>query len=139
MTETTNKYAPFPEPPAVCSMPAYGLHVLQYILSTDDYVLGLLDDDALLAADHAAHIAVSAKGIEPRAVDVISAARMEILGVLVRRKAEAQPPAVSPAAVSPGDHDQPIGGSKVPVHPPKPTRPPAGQYLQRPQPAKMRF
>jgi hypothetical protein len=121
-----------PDPPAPDpageSAVSYGCRILYFLLSTDVYCT--CSDDQLLAADHASHVAVTAPGILPRAVDRLSRVRHEIAATLrVRVQLAAEQAQYSPAPAS----CTPAGGANGDGWQDGPTDP-SGRVPRRPYP-----
>jgi hypothetical protein len=80
-------YPRLPEPPIPDPEDTavhYGCRILYFLLQTSVYCTAT--DDQLKLAEHAAHVAVTALGILPIAVDRIAAVRREIGATLRRRE-----------------------------------------------------
>lgn len=128
----------FPTPPAG----ANGLQLLQWLLSVDQHVLGLLTDEQLEQIDHCYPQAIANHEILPAVVQRCSALRMDILGSLARRKVEREQllshsPYELTAALADSEQrtgDQGDGGAKVPTHPKPSTKPSGGAAVPVPMP-----
>lgn len=119
-----------PQPQPDTTRAQYGLALVLYLVSAECDLYGMLTDEQLELAEHAAHIAVISRDILPAAVDQISGIRHRIAKTLNNRKEEREQAqkTAQDTETPPRGRDRQDGDPRVANTPPAPRFPPGGAY-----------